>query len=149
MDYKKAYEDALERARKFTIPDAVEALKYVFPELAESEDERIRKWIINFIEVRLNGAGEFIDDYKNAIAWLEKQGESKWSEEDKMILNEIKKFFTLNELPAFKESCDIIDWLNKLKPQSHWKPTEEQLMALRDAIDNNEMESLYNDLKRL
>lgn len=80
MDYEKAYINAVARAKQ-AIKDCghnegqKRMIEDIFPELAESEDEKIRKWIRTFIEVRLNGAGEFIDDYKNAIAWLEKQGE--------------------------------------------------------------------------
>jgi hypothetical protein len=47
------YEEALERARKYynelRACRAKEKLETIFPELRESEDERIRKKIINFI----------------------------------------------------------------------------------------------------
>lgn len=47
-----------------------------FPELAESEDERIRKELIVWLK---NSEGQTlpIDRYNAALAWLEKQGEQK------------------------------------------------------------------------
>ena len=50
-----------------------------------------------------------------------------------------------------------INWLKSLRPQLHWKPSEEQMEALKWQIKNTydgswqrkESESLYNDLKKL
>lgn len=52
-----------------------------------------------------------------------------------------------------------INWLKSLKPQSHWKPTDEQMRSLSNAInvlhdlrentDYGFLVSLYNDLKTL
>ena len=55
MDYEKKYNEALERARK--IHDEIlnnellgfpEQIREIFPELLESEDERIRKWLVDY-----------------------------------------------------------------------------------------------------
>ena len=44
MDYEKAYKEALERAKKlYGCPEYDAELEEIFPELRESEDERIRK----------------------------------------------------------------------------------------------------------
>ena len=49
MNYEKKYKEALERARKIYEQGTItESLCYVFPELKESEDERIRKEIIEY-----------------------------------------------------------------------------------------------------
>ena len=61
----KAYDEALERA-KAMIDDlrkgedilAVSDLEAMFPELRESEDERIRKELINFILYKAKGVSE-------------------------------------------------------------------------------------------
>lgn len=75
MDYKKKYEKALERARKLHSEPTGETKRIVceqiFPELMESEYERIRRRIYNYINVTL-------DDNESAekerwLAWLEKQ----------------------------------------------------------------------------
>ena len=55
-----------------------EELEFVFSELKESEDEKIRKWLITTLKslnnspVQIDGAYEMM---LPAIAWLEKQGE--------------------------------------------------------------------------
>lgn len=129
-------------------------LETLFPELKESEDERIRKNCIHFLKLQKeHHASTF--EIEECIAWLEKQGEQNptWSEEDKDMVDNIFKaiqhLLKENDSWGFLEDC--FDWLKSIKNrvQPHWKPTEEQLMALRDAIDNNEMELLYNDLKKL
>lgn len=54
-----------------------DAEKY-FPELVESEDERIRKWIINEIKIKYHNLdGDNVDIVDKAIAYLEKQGEKR------------------------------------------------------------------------
>jgi len=79
MDYKEKYEEALSRARK--LYHAAKVLEYeqdiknyeeIFPELAEPEDEKIRKTLIEIF----SGVGK--KDWRDIptekiIAWLEKQ----------------------------------------------------------------------------
>ena len=76
MDYEKAYKDALERAREEFGSGCYDkgTIEYIFPELAESEDERIRKDIISFLKANK----DFAEDW---IAWLERQGEHKCKED--------------------------------------------------------------------
>ena len=76
-----------------------EALEFLIPELKETEDEKIRKDLITFLdEIWHLGKNCNFDkwdksDCSNWIAWLEKQGEQKpvWSEEDERILKIIIK----------------------------------------------------------
>ena len=77
----KAYDEAIKRGLDYirqtpatemvTRQDIFEA---IFPELKESEDERIRKSLINYVYCH-GDAGDFTK--KEFIAWLEKQGEQK------------------------------------------------------------------------
>lgn len=91
-DYKKKYEQAMLRMNKWVegseIIDPKEVAEFVFPELKESEDERIRKELINFFSkgAEYDSSTNGIKD-RNIIAWLEKQGEQKpaWSEEDEKL----------------------------------------------------------------
>ena len=58
------------------------ALEKEFPELAESEDERIRKWIFNLVENLGSPADEDAEKELEemqplALAWLEKQKEKE------------------------------------------------------------------------
>lgn len=89
MDYEKAYKKALERAKKnYDVAQdlcngsqiGVECFKNtltnIFPELIESEDERIRKRLIDLI-YKVYAFTNYITcvEYENIIAWLEKQGD--------------------------------------------------------------------------
>lgn len=80
MNYEKAYKEALERAKNLR-KDAIDMgeniraklCEIIFPELQESEDERIRKRIIH----ALHGDVLDMEETNKAIAWLKKQGEQK------------------------------------------------------------------------
>ena len=79
----KAYDKAIERAKAWcdcenaTTDDKI-LLKRILPELAESEDEMIRKSITEFFKnFSKNGTYLAIPDVTKWIAWLEKQGEQK------------------------------------------------------------------------
>ena len=97
MDYEKKYKDVLEKIRKeydrirylssTEARDMYIALGEIFPELKESEDERIRKNIISWLK---NAEGQTIpiNEYNSAIAWLEKQGKPK---DYHKLYNEIAK----------------------------------------------------------
>lgn len=71
MDYKEKLRLAKEALDSGSYDK--ETIEYIFPELAESDGERIRKEIICFIETEVPQC-EARDKY---IAWLEKQGEKK------------------------------------------------------------------------
>ena len=100
-------------------------LEEMFPALKESEDERIRKELIDFFLKHLDYASEegTKEQLKSWIAWLEKQGEQKpveWSEEDerwlKSIINDIE---TERNSIIGKERIDVcnkkIAWLKSLR----------------------------------
>ena len=85
----KAYDKAIERAKEyFNSPRTcfdIEQLCNVFPELAESEDERIKQELISFFTERakytedstFNGLSS-----KEIITWLEKQSKQKYTQRD-------------------------------------------------------------------
>lgn len=83
IDYEKKYNEALERAKHaldcdkagLVTTDRV-LIESMFPELKESEDEKIRKELIKALSSigKRNWGG--IDVFES-IAWLEKQGEKK------------------------------------------------------------------------
>ena len=72
MTYEQKYKEALERAKDMLSYKEVrrEDMEYLFPELKESEDEKIRKELIEFTKTR----GGFKQEW---IAWLKKQSERK------------------------------------------------------------------------
>ena len=81
----KAYDKALERAKKWCNAPNIEKIptfgnriiEEIFPELAESEDERIRKGLIALLKFGLEDgsaiAPGFNETKEQALAWLEKQ----------------------------------------------------------------------------
>lgn len=56
-----------------------ETIEYIFPELAESKDERIRKELINFFKSKEDDGWMVINNISTGsiIDWLEKQGKQK------------------------------------------------------------------------
>ena len=70
-------EEAIKEAYGIPVTKAQhEALQFLIPELAESEDERIRKWLYEYIErvgKTWGKPGPF--DYTQILAWIEKQKE--------------------------------------------------------------------------
>ena len=72
----KAYDESIERAKKLYGNGITEE---IFPELKESDDERIRKNCIHFLECqKQHDAATFA--IEECIAWLEKQGEQASSQ---------------------------------------------------------------------
>ena len=69
--YSKAVEKAKQEYSITTSEDRKQWLEELFPELRESEDERIRKEILNYIDKAT--------ECKRWVAWLEQQGEQKVS----------------------------------------------------------------------
>lgn len=79
MDYEKKYNEALERAKRlrdsfYQTMNAKRVVEEIFPELAESEDERIRKAIVATIE---QCPYDFLNPKKRdeMLAYLERQKE--------------------------------------------------------------------------
>ena len=75
----EAYDTALERAKDMLNDgiisnNAIAYLQGIFPELKESEDERIRKDIISHLKYLGKYCQESMPNVNEWIAWLEKQG---------------------------------------------------------------------------
>ena len=169
MNYEKKYKDALAKGREILNNDCSsestkECCREIFPELTESEDERIRKAISYSISQSAHHDGILIDGItkEQAYAWLEKQNKQDiLDEEDEKML---EKCISVIEEPRDSRSgwpiyIDEIEWLKSLSSRRHWKPSDEQMMALKHAIGAYKAEGfhstearlyeLYNDLKKL
>ncbi len=141
MDYEKKYKNALEWARQVMNGETGfirKEVEDVFPELAESEDERIRKELIDYHRSMAAQADDYV--HEAWIAWLERQGEK-----DKLIkeLGEYKVKYTQEVLEnhlktmnkdderlrkttiaflkdfadkGYENAVECIDWLEKQKP---------------------------------
>jgi len=88
------------------------------------------------------------------------KSEQEWSREDERmvqcIIGDIKNVRKRLSVPSLIKMCDKeIAWLKSLRPQPHWKPSEEQMEALCYVKQFDygghkvALESLYNDLKKL
>lgn len=191
--YEEKYNEALERAKDYFKAnqrtgelEENDMLSDIFPELKDSEDETIRKRLIQYFSTFRLGTFAGIEP-KKIIAWLEKQkefvsadfddvwetadcneltaplekyskdaikemchawydkgielerrnwlvkqGEQKpeWSEEDEAKLKSV--LFHIEDV----ENKDVISWLESLKDRYTWKPSDEQIECLRDAIEH-------------
>lgn len=76
----------------------------------------------------------------NAINGFNKQKEQKpteWSEEDERIRAKLLSYFNeFDESTSFgsREVIEIRHWLKSLRPQPHWKPSEEQIDSLEAVV---------------
>ena len=107
----KRYDEAIERAKAYQ--GLRSEMEIIFPELKESEDERIRKGIIRNLEYLMDRAEGFVkDELKERIAWLEKKGEKGINGNEREIPNYEHKPADKIE-PKFKAG-DWVIWDNKI-----------------------------------
>ena len=77
-DKAKRYDEAIKIAEKYHNGTLKDVMETIFPELKESEDERIRKEIVAYLQYHLaKYCRKSIPKINEWIAWLEKQGEQK------------------------------------------------------------------------
>ena len=120
------YDEALEKAKRLYEKGTItESLCHIFPELKESEDEKIRKEIIDFLwkeKIFLQEAHSSVENnpkYRfvmDAIAWLEKQGEKHV---DKVDIN-IDKM--------------VMDYTNECGDDGFGKPLNCMIRAYRQGL---------------
>ena len=146
MDYEKK----LEQAHKLYYSENItKEQKYVleslFPELKESE--RIRKALITFFQrfpyENIDVAGTNV---KEAIAWLEKQGENN------MGISEVTKQKLEDNLNKALEKETSESWNKFLDGKGEQKPTEwtaEDEEELKIALDTLEKAGQYSSAKWL
>lgn len=79
---------AAKRLYQTANPDQKYVLESLFPELKESEDEKIRKWLIDWAKA-VNWSEQFTVTKEQVLAWLEKQGEKKSSDKVLKIRQEV------------------------------------------------------------
>jgi len=140
-----------------------------------NEKQVLKDWLKSLPE-RFNlqpkeGMRELIDcaeaeGAKDVINNPERYGLQKlaeWSEEDEKIMDEMRETFMnlIGDKPdispgqKWSAAINFIDKLQSLRPQPHWKPSEEQMKELKIAVDEHfdidggPLWDLYNDLKKL
>lgn len=163
MDYKEKLRLAKEALESDSYDK--ETIEYIFPELKESEDEKLRKCTISLLKIaRDKGFYDIPKAVNNCITWLEKKGEQKpaeWSEEDKRIKNNLLSELTnlsVRNLIEKETEKKYASWLKSLRPQSAWKPSDEEMEALRIAFEvgtaneswaMSKLKVLYEQLNKL
>ena len=126
MNYEKIYKEALNKAKSKIWNDKGHVLyeddiKEIFPELAESEDERIMKEIIKLVKYYYGSslALKHAVSKDEMVAWLEKQGEQKsaWNKEDEQFFNTALWHisYSISNGKSTDINCDTTDWLKSLK----------------------------------
>ena len=165
----KAYDEALKWMREL-YPGLHGATKedaeHYFPELRESEDERIRKGLVKLLTVAseayiVESTGIKKESY---LAYLEKQEQKPaWSEEDDDWVSNFERLleFAYEHDPHGLGKICIAGkvWLNdRLKAfRPSWKPSEDQIAALKWQVEHPELvkwrkgdlESLLEQLEKL
>ena len=174
MDYEKKYKEALEKAKKFHTTDSNNSnlkavLEIIFNELAESEDERIRKELKEAfeaydIESKWNGI-----PIRSIFAWLEKQKEplpipDKFTGLKSLMLQYFDSAVHRNDDAEIESDTDL--WGRKIlgyvwkysdeqKEQKPWKVganayfTPEQKPDTRDADDLQLLGFIYDLLNEI
>lgn len=125
-------EDKLQLARDWyndatTTEKEIVLLKELFPELTElteSEDERIRKSLVEFFgKFKPQDMWDEMFSFGDVLAYLEKQKPVVWSEEDETMVADILDL--LDPDIAASAYHEIENWLKSLRPHPHWKPAAE------------------------
>lgn len=131
MDYKEKYEQALERARdnykanqKIGKLEENEVLSDIFPELEESEDEKVRKTLIRFFKDSYPNETEMYDGsvtVGKAIIWLENQKPIELNQYNDSIRKELLKHLKegaegYEPAGSSEDYARWLAWLEKQKP---------------------------------
>lgn len=107
----KAYDESLKKARDYYDKGYMminTALENIFPELKESEDERIKKELIEFVNINTLSVEE---RHYRWIDWLEKQ-KYAWSEEDENMRE--KLLFLMKEENSIDSWGGCYEWLQSI-----------------------------------
>lgn len=126
-----------------------EKLETIFPQLKESEDEKIRNGLIALLKFGLKDgsaiAPGFNETKEQAIVWLKKQGEkSSWSVEDTFkvqrickYLDEAKKYYIDTRRVEVRECMDWLKSLeDKVQPKQEWSEEDEyQINTILHGLD--------------
>lgn len=126
----KRYDEALESMRDWItyVPIDEVAKNYIletFPELKESEDERIRKEIIQFFKEKDEEDFEEWVPKVEILTWLEKQVPACLSHDDEIMIRQLTEYFTTGK--GLQNTNDtVVEWLadvkRKFEKQGEQKP---------------------------
>ena len=155
----RRYEKAIKKA-KSKIKNGKDHVLYeddvidIFPELYESENERIKNEIKDFIDYISTADDKVLIPYESWIAWLEKQGKSDETKAKEFLINKGYPIDTNGVFPTYEEMYNIIR--EGLEKQGEQKPSwseEDEISFLNTlwcckkvasiAKDENEMGTVW------
>lgn len=171
MNYEKTYKEAIEAIKRiYEQADSFgkELIEKEFPKLHGLSETEIIENLYRLLcaEVPIGTFEKYGLTDDAVFSWLKKQGEQKpaeWSEENKRILARLIYVFNSYKNSDYRINRDkwegleinsILHFLKSLKPQTHWKPSEEQMRAVFDASERNDklgsvLRNLYDDLRKI
>ena len=145
MDYEKKYKEALERAKSSYENEKTRVgltpidLEYIFPELKESEDERIRKELTAEVKEQIDSIPapdcrdkedeKVLKQLNKWLAWLEKQGKQNYTKKDvddaylkgiSDTKNEIEKQYEANYQIRKDIATFIFNYRGDIKDRAKW-----------------------------
>ena len=111
MDNKLTFETAKAIYNSSNNKEVLEALETIFPQLRESEDEKIKMSLMEYISelnqdvVHLHPSIETCNEW---ITWLEKQGESDETKAKTFLINKGYPIDANGTFPTYEELYNII-----------------------------------------
>lgn len=120
MNYEKKYKEALERAREqYNKRTPLYDIEYIFPELKESEYERIMEELCDFLRDNM-----LYQDAQYFISWLERQGEQK-------------------SFPKQLDADKVIEWLydhlytrrDEQSPANHFVCSKQEMLTRTEFVE--------------
>lgn len=141
----KAYDNIIEKANKMHSENCEACqmcIEELIPELKKSEDERIRKWLVEELYKSVNSSvskGFDIDMGGKALAWLEKQYEhSKFYDSiqvgDKVTRNKDGVLVNLSQLKRVAKPAEVQGEQKPIEPQQDMLSQEKYAKAVDECI---------------
>lgn len=120
LDYEKRYKEALENASiayKDEDKHLKATLERIFPELKESEDERIRKELIAHFRNTRCVTEEGAEKIAQWVAWLENQGKKQymWTDNDRVMAFTLLRDVDQMTYISDEGKNERLQWLNSLE----------------------------------
>lgn len=130
---KKNYPHVAESGSQFET-----ALRILIPELKESEDEKIKKYLLTLVNQLWADAIEEYGDVtkEKVISWLKKQGEQKpveWTHKDGKNLAELWEILSVHR-NTNPQVDNLMEWVKDLVSYKRQEWSEDDEIALNDAL---------------
>lgn len=113
-------------------------IEFIFPELKESDDERIREEIINYFQCQSRDEPTRKDIHNKWIAWLEKQGGT----------NEIINRDEFAQGVLRGAAIHLITWIDYNAVEGNMCLSNMECKDIEDALVSNDWDKVYGYMKK-